>query len=409
MSLSLNLLLLSLLSCAAIGCGDASEQQGAVVARDSAGVRIVESERATWPIPWEVSARPLLSIGSVEGNSDQLLDQVAGAVGLTGGRTVVANGGSLQLLFYDAEGKLLRRVGGRGGGPGEFQSLEWLARYGSDSLLALDVWNQRVSYYDADGNLGRSVRFEPDAQVPFPRTVGVFSDGSFLATKGLFNLGGDPPVRLFRTEEPLFRLASDGSTASQVGSYPGPESVMAQTGPRGGWERRGRPFGHRTALAAGGDRFYVADNATYEIRVYSATGQLLQLIRKATASVPIEPADIQAFEDSVLAVSDSRQRVQMNRLFAALPPPPPVYPAFAPEIHVDDESNVWVRETPRPDHQGWEWSVFSAAGAFLGTVNLPRGAQILDIGAEYILCLEHDELDVEYVRKYRLRRGSEAP
>jgi len=397
--------LLALAPCVAVGCGSPAAQQDAGAARDSAGVRIVENVRETWPIPWQVDARPQVGLGSVEGDPDQLLDRVAGAAGLPGGGIVVANSGSLHLLFYDANGRLLRRVGGRGGGPGEFRSLEWLSRYGADSVLVLDVWNQRVSYYDADGNLGRSVQLQPHDQMPISRPVGLFGDGSFLATPGLFSLGGNPPVRVERTQVPLMRYASDGQSAELLGSFPSPELVHAPVGPLGGWERRGRPFGSKTVFAAAGDRFYVGDNATYEIRVYAASGRLIQLIRKVTRPVPLAEADIRAFEDSVLAASDSRARPQMRRLFAALPAPPSAYPAYAPDIHVDGDLNLWVRETSRTGQRRSEWSVFSSTGMFLGMVNLPRGADILDIGADYILCLERDDLDVEYVRKYRLRRG----
>ncbi len=194
-----------LLSWATLGCGEPSLPKEANAARDSAGVRIVENLRGTWTIPWRVGAQPLLTIGSIGGDPDQELDQVTGAVRIMGDRIVVANGGRLELLFYDGDGNLLRRAGGRGGGPGEFQSLEWLSRYGSDSILALDAWGHRVSYFDSEGNFGRSVRLDPNAQIPFPRPVGFFGNGSFLSTQGTYSLGGDLPVRAERTPQPLFR------------------------------------------------------------------------------------------------------------------------------------------------------------------------------------------------------------
>jgi hypothetical protein len=402
---SLTLRWLALLLWAALGCERPVAPPDASTARDSAGIRIVENLRESWTAPWEVDPQPTFSIGSVDGDPDHLLDRVIGAVGLPDGRIVVANAGSFELLFYGTDGNLLRRAGRRGGGPGEFQSLEWLSGYGPDSVLAVDVRSQRVSYFDADGNFGRSVRLEPNAKIPFPRPVGVFSDGSLLATQGTFSLGGDPPVRAERTLHPLFRYEPNGRTAILVGSFPGPEWVNAPVGPVGQWERRRRPFGSATAFTAAGDRFYVGDNATYEIRVYSLAGRLIQVIRRAAAPVTIEQADIQAFEDSILATGDARWRRQNRILFDKLPPPPPTYPAYAPDIHVDNDLNVWVREYSRPRYHSSDWSVFSATGEFLGTVAMPPGIDVLDIGADYVLGLQRDELDVEYVRKFRLRRN----
>lgn len=387
-----------------LGCGQRPTQQEGSSATDSAGVRIVESVRGAWTDPWRVDVEPLLSIGSVEGDPDQELDQVAGAVRLTPDRIVVANGGRFQLLFFDGEGHLVARAGGRGGGPGEFQSLEWIARYGADSVLAVDVSSHRVSYFDADGKFGRSVRLVPNVQVPFPRPVGVFGDGSLLTTQGSYRLGADPPVRTERTQQALFRYSADGSTATMLGSFPGPEWVIAPIGPVGQWERRRRPFGRMTAFAAARNLFYVADNATYEIRVYSLEGRPLQVMRKTGESLPLEEADIRSFEDSALAASDPRARRQMRTLFERLPPSPPTHPAYAPDIHIDTDLDVWVRESSHAGDRRSRWSVFAASGELLGTVRLPDGVDVLDIGSDYVLGLKKDEMDVEYVQMFRLRR-----
>jgi len=91
-----------LLIWAVTACEARVPQQAASSARDSAGVRIVENVAGSWTDPWQVDERPLVSIGSVSGDPDQELDQVVGAVGLPGDRIVVANGGRLELLFYDS-------------------------------------------------------------------------------------------------------------------------------------------------------------------------------------------------------------------------------------------------------------------------------------------------------------------
>lgn len=135
-----------------------------------------------------MAEEPTLTIGSVEGDPNQELYQVTGALRLADGRVLVANAGTLELRFYDRVGSYLNSAGGRGGGPGEFQSLEWIARFGSDSILALDIRAHRVSYFDAEGRFGRSVRLEPNPENPFPRPVGFFADGSLLATKGMYVL-----------------------------------------------------------------------------------------------------------------------------------------------------------------------------------------------------------------------------
>ena len=394
---------------AALACGHTEPLQEPSVSRDSAGVVIVENPMGAGTLSWEVDREPQLTIGSISGDPDQELDQVTGAVRLAGDRIVVANGGRMELLFYDRNGVLLRRVGGRGSGPGEFQSLEWVARVGPDSVLALDVRGQRISYFDGSGNFVRSVRLEPNARLSFPRPVGFFADGSILGEKGPFVLGGDPPAgRVLRDPQPLFHISSDGRTVTELGSFPGSEQVIVPAGPRGGLERRSRPFGRETVSAAAGDRFYVADNEKYEIRVFSMTGRLIRIIRKETMPVPLEASRVQAYEDSVIATTEERARPQMRTVFATMPPPPPTYPAFAPAIRVDADLNLWVKESEQPGEVRCSWSVFSSSGEFLGLVEMPPAIEVLEIGSDYVLGLHRDEFDIEYVQFFRLQRGVDA-
>jgi hypothetical protein len=236
--------------------------------------------------------------------------------------------------------------------------------------------------------------------------VGVFADGSFLGTKGTFALGGEPPLgRAGRDLEPLFHISADGRTAIEVGSFPGQEWATVPAGPGGRLERRKRPFGRETTFAAAVDRFYVADNQKYEIRAFSMSGRLVQIIRMEMVPIPLEASQIRAFEDSVIAAVEEMARPQMRTVLAAMPSPPPTYPAFAPGIRVDSDLNVWIKESSPPGDRRSPWSVFSAAGVFLGLVEMPPGLEVLQIGADYVLGLHRDELGVEYVRDFRLNRG----
>ena len=378
--------------------------------RDSAGVRVVENGLSVRTLDWSVAEEPSLSIGSAAGNPDQQLYQVVGAIRLADGHVVVANGGTLELRFYDGGGRFLTSVGRRGGGPGEFQSLEWIARFGSDSILALDVVSHRVSYFDVDGRFGRSVRLEPSAAIPAPRAVGFFADGSLLATHGLYSLGAQLPIRSERDQEGLFRYMPDGKTAERLGSFPGPERDIVTTRPATSTgaprvERWPRPFGRKTVFAAAGDRFYVADNDTYEIKVYSIDPvRLVQIVRKEHSPVAVTDADLRRYRDSVLAsASDAARSISLSS-FENRPPPPRTMPAYAPDIHIDPDAYLWVRDLSGPGDPHSRWSVFAADGSYLGSIEVPAQFGVLEIGQHYVLGLRRDELDVEYVELYRLIR-----
>jgi hypothetical protein len=95
---------------------------------------------------------------------------------------------------------------------------------------------------------------------------------------------------------------------------------------------------------------------------------------------------------------------QLRALFEALPAPPPTFPAYAPDIRIDAGLNLWVREVTPPGIRRSRWSVFTTEGVFQGTLEMPSGLDVMDIGHDYVLGLERDHLDVEYVRKFGLRK-----
>ena len=106
--------------------------------RDSAGITIVESRRpeSGSRLGWAVGDEPALSIGTMEATAAYQLYRVADATRLADGRVVVANGGSNELLVFDANGGYLDAWGGQGEGPGEFTSLSLVAPWPGDSLIA---------------------------------------------------------------------------------------------------------------------------------------------------------------------------------------------------------------------------------------------------------------------------------
>jgi hypothetical protein len=75
-------------------------------------------------------------------------------------------------------------------------------------------------------------------------------------------------------------------------------------------------------------------------------------------------------------------------------------PAFS-GLMIDASGNLWVRDVePRTS-----WQVFGADGVLVAKLTLPEGFEIMDVGDDWILGTITDELGVERVRKYAIRKG----
>jgi hypothetical protein len=98
---------------------------------------------------------------------------------------------------------------------------------------------------------------------------------------------------------------------------------------------------------------------------------------------------------------------------------PEFHRAFV-DLRVDSENNIWVRLLPDvrsfvgngppfagrpPDYVAPQrWDVLSPEGTYLATISLPRGFDIHDIGADYVLGVWCDADGVPFVRLYSLTK-----
>ena len=383
-----------------VACGDEGSPAAAPAVRDSAGVRIVESLAAAWSPAeaWRVATSPQFDIGGAEGDPTQQLFGVVDAARLSDGRIVVANGGSQELLFYDTAGDHLLTAGGRGGGPGEFQSMRWVELAG-DSLLVADRQPSTLAVFNLRGGFVRSERYEAAAP------VGRFADGSVLATQTDFF--EDLQDGLFRPPSTLLRLGSDGEAADTLGSAPGNEGFLRVGDQMVSVFRL--PFARQTWTIVRGETFYVADSDRYEIGVYGIDGSLQASIRRSFENLVATEADLDVYiESRISAAGDNEARREAARGLRVFPMPE-TFPAFgwnvtgrAAPVLIDDLGNLWVLEYNRPGDEEYRWSVYDPAGGLLGEVTFPVVLEPMHIGDDFVLGKWRDDLDVEHVLLYEL-------
>ena len=73
---------------------------------------------------------------------------------------------STQLLLFAPDGSLIGRMGGKGGGPGEYQDVNGLAAVDDSTWAVYDASSSRVSFFGTDG------AFRDSWNVPSTRMIG---------------------------------------------------------------------------------------------------------------------------------------------------------------------------------------------------------------------------------------------
>lgn len=391
----------ALIGCAAGGCAGEPAATGVTV-RDSAGIRIVEN---TTPLDevqrWRLAEGPDVRIGMLDGPAEYQFYRIGDTRRLADGRIVVVSGGSPMLRIFGSTGEYLSGFGPEGEGPEEFTA-PWKVWPAGDTLLVLDIGLQRFATWTADG---RFLRVDPVLprflNEPFPG--GRFSDGSLLLT----NLHLDIPESGFEWVPPfLQRYGRDGALLDTIARYPGRKfGILSRD--RG---MVGSPhFSARTAVAARGTRVVVATGQSYEVELLDIEGDTTDLVRWTGPPRDVSDEDVARLRAGRLdGIQDPEQLDWARDLFEGAP----VEPEFATtqDVGVATTGEIWVREFDRPAAgPGQRWLIFDPDGELIGRIRLPENLTGYEAGSDYILGVETDELDVEYVVLYRFDRSGTAP
>ena len=376
-------------------CDGGTAQDERFVTRDSAGVSIVESFAPAWGDErrWSIDPEPVFSIGQEDGDAAYQLHRVTGVVRMQDGRIAVANGGSNEIRLYAPDGRHLGSVGGSGEGPGEFRALMGLYRLPGDSLFAYDLLLDRRSLFGPEGDFVRVV--EPaEAAGQRHYIEAVLPDGSIVTASAAETISHlSLPHGFLRQSYNWIRRRQDLVPLDTLGVFLSAESLNVRGENFAAYVRA--PFLHGTHSAVRDGDIVLGESEVWELRSLDFDGELLKVIRRHHELRPLSSTDVEQVRND----ADPELRPGLMDVdFSGN------YPAYT-MVRADTDGHIWVREYQgSPDASTEQWTVLSPDGEWLGTVEAPRTVSVAELGPDYMLALVRDDLGLENVRMYRLRR-----
>lgn len=321
---------------------------------------------------------------------DALFTNITGLDLDSRGRIYVSDWDAARVSVLDSTGALVRTIGRRGLGPGEFRSLAGVQLLPGDSLLVYDPAAARVSV------------FPPDADAP-----------AYVLNLAA-SLGGAPPFRIERTPDgyvALFRpgFTPDASTPRHdeirlldlsgrprgevLRSFP--SRSFLRTDQAHGFAVMPHPFGGEGLYAVSPDgALHVAWNGAPAVETVAPDGRTTgrfefehqppavtrEDVRRAVAELPKQMAARfrPVLEDSV----------------------PPRWPPLR-ALLADDAGGLWIALNG-DSRESVEWTLFYPGGEYRGSVFLPGDVEVLAVRRGRLLGVRKDETGVPTVVTYAL-------
>jgi hypothetical protein len=401
-----------------IGCRPAPDVEMRS-AHDTTGARIAVNSSQLWRSDeeWRIDPNPMLELGGGLGDSVNDLFAIKSIDRLANGNIVLAHAGNYQLKIYDPNGKHVRDVGRKGGGPGDFLFIDHMVVLPGDTIAVMDSPPQRgrgsappkLLYFDSAGRFVRSTLVKADRAVGGGNTNPVFSNGFRVLKNGAVMMDlltvASPSTKEYRPPTGFSILRMSDGVVDTIGWFPGVIHVR-----RSPTENDVRWFSPQTHIAVGPAAIFIGDSKSYEIGRYDLNGTLQLIIRRTIKPSRVRKVDIDRARADWIKVIQSnpgnsaRHAEQEKEVMRQ--PVTRWKPSFR-RLVGDTEGNLWV--APYEGERGRnDWSVFDIKGRWLGDVDLPIDELPIRIERNAIFTRLEDGggYGIQRFRLYRLHKAT---
>ena len=331
--------------------------------------------------------------------------------------------GEATIRRWNREGEPLAVLGGKGEGPGEFDTPGSLGFFG-DTLWVMDRRAYRVSYFDENGTFLEAVTprvdmsrdpDNPNASVPRPSLP--LRDGTIY---GIAPAWSDAIARGQLSEAKHVHMDQSGEHLGTVWNQPYRETDVLALLREGGGTFGRQPFGDQALFHVSTDGFLLvlhrrvsegSDSSAVRITRITMAGDTV--FSKEIPYIP-EPLPRSKVDSAVHAQAEGMHQfmqrmdpeLSLGKLEADIGEAT-YSPDYLPAIRnmtVAEDGTIWL-ERFTPTEEGIEWWILDGQGEPLATVSTPEGLRVLLITQDAVWGVETDEFDVNYIVRYGLDRS----
>lgn len=361
------------------------------------------------PDPWALSD-PEIRIGSVD-DPDFIFGSVDDMALGPDGLLYTTHAGEATIRRWTVDGAPAGSFGRKGDGPGEFRQRPLGLGFFGDSLWIWDAYGRRVVYFDLDTEyLGwRPVSADPRIDPlrsggSLPQPAFPLRDGTLL---GIVRPDDEAVERGTATEMPYVRMEADGSILGRIWTRRlAPQDILAIQTDRGSMSTD-QPFGgaHLFGLDDGGllvverPAWTGVGDPSMRVVKFSLDGDTL--FSSAVPYVPV-PLARERIDSVVLDLVEwlGFDEAQIREALYQ-----PSHLPAASRLLLGEDGTIWLQRFDPVEVESGEltneWWVLDSVGAPMARARTPVDIEVRLVAGDMLWGIERDELDVEYIVRYR--------
>lgn len=351
--------------------------------------------------------RPELRLGSID-DPQYAFGRIGGVVVSTDGTIFVLDQMNVGVSVYAPNGEYIRSLGRRGSGPGEFLHPSDIGRIG-DSIWVADQQNELIAYFSTTGELLGTRRLAFDPLSPFHgRTVpqALLRSGLAIVAPYGVNAGGGKPDPGLKTS--VVWLDADGKAIGTLLERPRSAGLLyLSTGGTAVFQPYS-DFPLWDVDDAGSfvgvvyrDAAKESSEGVFRIRLREASGATVYDRKYSYSPVRVSSQLTDSLvKDFAMEIPPHARGANLEEDIRSGLYLPPFHPTVT-NIAVGVDGNVFVR---REDQGGptVPWSIFDSGGDPVANFLAPTSLRIFHAMGDMIIGTETDDLDVQYLVRYRI-------
>ena len=274
------------------------------------------------------------------------------------------------IKVFNSDGKYIKTIGAKGSGPGEFQMITSLAFTNNGKLVVTDGRIGRTSFFDASGQFLRSFKWKRRYF-----NFRMMKNSSFLIQERAYEgirQNGYSYVK---------EIDFEGKEIRSYGEFTSGGSLITRLG-SGGTSYASLPVSMGSVFAGDKDKewFYHCLPSKYIINVYDTSGQLFRIIDRPYEPVPFTNKDAAKYRERFKnhRFEEVKKAVRNMKM-------PKVKPIVS-RMHVDDESNLWIRTNEIKEEEDktlTAYDIFNSDGFYYARIWTPVLPSLFKDGKMY--------------------------